>query len=72
MATSKYNMDFFNPGIIALEENKSKKTASRDLMSPDQAKAQPKKEVKKIGSGKNDIIERADQKIVIEDGRELL
>ena len=28
--------------------------------------------LKKIGSGKNDIIERADQKIVIEDGRELL
>lgn len=54
------------------ESNKSKKTASRDLMSPEQAKTQPKKDVKKIGSGKNDIIERAEQKVVIEDGRELL
>lgn len=55
-----------------LEESKGKKTSSRDLMSPDQAKSQPQKEVKKIGTGKNDIIERADQKVVIEDGRELL
>jgi hypothetical protein len=55
-----------------LEEGKSKKTTSRDLMSPDQAKAQPQKEVKKISTGKNDIIERAEQKVVTEDGRELL
>lgn len=55
-----------------LEESNKKKTASRDLMSPEQAKSQPKKEVKKIGSGKNDIIERTGQKVVIEDGRELL
>jgi hydroxyethylthiazole kinase-like sugar kinase family protein len=42
-------------------------------MSPEQAKTAPQKqEVKKIGSGKNDIIERADQKVVVEDGRELL
>lgn len=54
------------------ESNKGKKTTSRDLMSPDQAKAKPQKEVKKIGTGKNDIIERADQKVVTEDGRELL
>lgn len=52
-------------------EAKDKKTSSRDLIMPE--KNQPKKEdVKKIGSGKNDIIERADQKIVIEDGRQLL
>lgn len=55
-----------------LEENKGKKTASRDLMSPEQSKAAPQKEPKKIGSGKNDIIERAEQKVVTEDGRELL
>jgi hypothetical protein len=55
-----------------LDESKGKKTSSRDLMSPDQAKTQPKKEVKKIGTGKNDIIERAEQKVVTEDGRELL
>lgn len=53
-------------------KNKGKKTSSRDLMSPEQAQAQPQKEVKKIGSGKNDIIERAEQKVVVEDGRELL
>lgn len=52
--------------------NKGKRTSSRDLMAPEEAKAQPQKEVKKIGTGKNDIIERADQKVVIEDGRELL
>lgn len=51
-------------------KSKGKNTSSRDLISPD--KAQPKKETKKIGSGKNDIIERAEQKVVIEDGRELL
>lgn len=55
-----------------LESNKGKNTSSRDLMSPDQSKVKTQKEVKKIGSGKNDIIERAEQKIVIEDGRELL
>lgn len=53
--------------------NKGKKTASRDLISPEQAKNAPVKEqVKKIGSGSNDIIENAEQKIVTEDGRELL
>ena len=41
-------------------------------MSPEQSKAAPQKEPKKIGSGKNDIIERAEQKVVTEDGRELL
>ena len=61
-----------NNDMELYESNKSKKTTSRDLMSPDQAKTQPKKDVKKIGSGKNDIIERAEQKVVIEDGRELL
>ena len=56
-----------------LYEGKTKKTTSRDLMSPEQAKNAPVKEdVKKIGSGSNDIIERAGQKVVIEDGRELL
>ena len=56
-----------------LEEGKNKKTSSRDLMSPDQEKGQATKEsVKKISTGKNDIIERAEQKIIIEDGRELL
>jgi hypothetical protein len=56
-----------------LDENKGKKTTSRDLMSPDKSKANPpKEEVKQIGSGSNDIIERAGQKVVIEDGRELL
>jgi hypothetical protein len=55
-----------------LYEAKNKKTASRDLMSPDQSKPSPKKDVKKIGSGSNDIIEHAEQKVVIEDGRELL
>lgn len=55
------------------EANKSKKTSSRDLMSPDQTKNNtPKKEVKQIGFGSNDIIEQATQKVVIEDGRELL
>lgn len=54
-------------------KNKNKKTVSRDLIAPDQAKKQPKKDsIKQIGSGKNDIIERADQKVVTEDGRELL
>lgn len=58
---------------MQLLEGKNKKTTSRDLMSPDQVKNVPqKKEVKKIGTGKNDIIERADQKVVTEDGRELL
>lgn len=61
---------WINTGIF--ESNKGKKTASRDLMSPDQAKEQPQKEVKKISTGKNDIIERAEQKVVTEDGRELL
>lgn len=51
--------------------NKTKKTSSRDLIAPGESK-QPTKEVKKIGSGKNDIIERAEQKVVVEDGRELL
>jgi hypothetical protein len=57
---------------MELFESKNKKTASRDLITPEHAKGQPQKEVKKIGSGKNDIIERADQKVVVEDGRELL
>jgi hypothetical protein len=61
---------WINTGIFS--ENKGKKTTSRDLMSPDQAKTSPQKEVKKIGTGKNDIIERAEQKVVTEDGRELL
>lgn len=52
--------------------NKGKKTSSRDLISPNQTQAEPQKEAKKIGSGKNDIIERAEQKVVVEDGRELL
>ena len=55
-----------------LHESKNKKTASRDLMSPDQVKPTPKEEVKQIEKGSNDIIERAGQKVVIEDGRELL
>lgn len=50
----------------------NKRTSSRDLVSPEKSKTAPKPEVKKIGSGKNDIIERADQKVVVEDGRELL
>ena len=54
------------------ESNKNKKTASRDLITPGQPKTQPEKAVKKISSGKNDIIERTEQKTVIEDGRELL
>lgn len=54
------------------ESKKGKNTSSRDLMSPDHNKNQPAKETKKIGSGKNDIIERAEQKVVVEDGRELL
>lgn len=55
-----------------LEENKMKKTTSRDLMSPEQSKSVPKKEYKKIGFRKNDIIERTEQKVITEDGRELL
>ena len=51
-------------------KSKGKNTSSRDLISPN--KVQPKQETKKIGSGKNDIIERSEQKVVIEDGRELL
>lgn len=54
------------------EAQKNKKTTSRDLLTPSEPKSQEKKEVKKISSGKNDIIERADQKVVIEDGRQLL
>ena len=54
-----------------LEEAKNKKTSSRDLIAPDK-KAEPKEQVKKISSNFNDIIERLDQKVVIEDGRELL
>ena len=54
-------------------ESKNKKTASRDLINPNQTKTStPVKDVKKIGNGKNDIIERAEQKVIIEDGRELL
>lgn len=53
-------------------KNKGKKTVSRDLIAPGQAKQPQKDSVKKIGFGKNDIIERADQKVVTEDGRELL
>lgn len=60
---------WINTGIF--ESNKGKKTTSKDLMSPEK-KVNPKPEIKKIGSGKNDIIERADQKVVVEDGRELL
>lgn len=59
------------PGLFE-SNNKGKKTSSRDLMSPDKPAAEPKKDSKKISSGKNDIIERADQKIVTDDGRELL
>lgn len=54
-----------------LEENKKKKTTSRDLVSP-QPKQITKEPVKQISSGSNDIIERAGQKVVTEDGRELL
>ncbi len=54
------------------EANKGKRTSSRDLISPEGAKNQPKEDVKQIGSGTNDIIERVEQKVVIEDGRELL
>jgi hypothetical protein len=61
---------WINTGIFETN-NKGKKTSSKDLMSPEK-KTTPKPEVKKIGSGKNDIIERADQKVVVEDGRELL
>lgn len=57
---------------MELFESKNKKTSSRDLISPEQTKGKSQKEVKKIGSGKNDIIERAEQKVVTEDGRELL
>lgn len=73
MALSKVNIlnPWKYPGIYE-SSNKNKKTSSKDLMSPEKAKTAPKPEVKKIGSGKNDIIERADQKVVVEDGRELL
>jgi len=54
-----------------LQEAKNKKTSSRDLISPVK-KSEPKEQVKKISSDSNDIIERIDQKVVIEDGRELL
>jgi hypothetical protein len=54
-----------------LEESKNKKTSSRDLISPNK-KEEPKEQIKKISSNSNDIIERLDQKVVIEDGRELL
>lgn len=57
---------------MELFESKNKKTTSRDLISPEQTKGHQKKDVKQIGSGKNDIIERAEQKVVTEDGRELL
>jgi len=59
------------PGLFE-GNNKSKKTTSRDLMSPEQIKSAPKPDVKKIGNGSNDIIENTEQKVVIEDGRELL
>lgn len=56
-----------------LEENKNKKTTSRDLIAPDKKSPAPAPQApKKIGTGKNDIIERADQKVITEDGRELL
>lgn len=56
-----------------LYEAKTKKTTSRDLMSPEQAKSAPaKQDVKKIGNGSNDIIEHTEQKVITEDGRELL
>lgn len=57
--------------LINENKPKNKKTTSRDLISPLE-KGQPKEHVKKISSGKNDIVERDDQKIIIEDGRELL
>lgn len=50
--------------------NKNKKVNSRDLVSP--KPAPQKSPIKKIGSGANDIIERAGEKVVTEDGRELL
>lgn len=56
---------------MELYENKSKKTAARDLVSPEK-KVETSKVPKKIGNGKNDIIERAEQKVITEDGRELL
>ena len=54
-----------------LEEGKQK-TASRDFIAPDQTKIVPKEPVKQIGNGSNDIMERVGQKVVTEDGRELL
>lgn len=54
-----------------LDEGKGKKTAARDLISPEK-KIETPKEPKQIGNGKNDIIERAEQKVITEDGRELL
>lgn len=55
-----------------LEEGKNKKTASRDIIPPAKSKPAPRDPVKQIGNGSNDIIERAGQKVVTEDGRELL
>lgn len=56
---------------MELYENKSKKTAARDLISTEK-KVEAPKAPKKIGNGKNDIIERAEQKVITDDGRELL
>jgi len=54
------------------ESNQGKRTSSSDLMNPEHLKKKTQKEAKKIKSGKNDIIERSEQKTIIEDGRELL
>lgn len=58
------------PGLYE-GNTKGKKTTSRDLISPNQPAPQ-KEQVKKIGTGSNDIIERAGEKVITEDGRELL
>ena len=56
---------------MELYENKNKKTAARDLISTEK-KVEAPNAPKKIGNGKNDIIERAEQKVITDDGRELL
>lgn len=55
---------------MEIYENKNKKTSARDLVSIE--KKVDTTVPKKISTGKNDIIERTEQKILTEDGRELL
>ena len=53
-------------------KNKDNKTTDKSLISPEKANEFLKRPEKKISVGKNDIVERDDTIISIDDGRQLL